>query len=158
VANVIACIRSLGLLPLPSSFLTTSVVVAHHSSTWCVNHIRYETYQVASKACVADPWLVREKSKAKTAMLRAHNEKNVTSVEHMVSAVTNDAHQSIIHCSPNYPPLALSQLEIVFYSLSTLLDIFGGGIGCYFWPFGRHLGPPFHPGLLLECVNSARAS
>ena len=44
----------------------------------------YETYQEATRACVNDPWLVCEKTKAKKAMQRAHAEKQVTSVEHMV--------------------------------------------------------------------------
>lgn len=45
----------------------------------------YETYVVAGKKCVKDAWLQREMKKSKKEMLRAHVEKPVKSIEHMVS-------------------------------------------------------------------------
>jgi hypothetical protein len=47
----------------------------------------YETYVLASQKCGKDAWLQREMKKAKKEMLQAHVEKDVTSVDHMVTCL-----------------------------------------------------------------------
>ena len=42
-----------------------------------------ETYVAAAGVCVVDPWLAKEKAKAKKDMLRSHTEKAVGSTEAM---------------------------------------------------------------------------
>ncbi len=44
----------------------------------------YETYASASEHCTVDPWLFREKNKAKKDMQKAHAEKKVDSIARMV--------------------------------------------------------------------------
>ena len=71
----------------------------------------YETYVAAAGVCVVDPWLAKEKAKAKKDMLRSHTEKAVGSTEAM--------------------GIIFSHLDDIWDRLSTL---------AYFWNTARGLG------------------